>query len=208
MPAQRSAIESISPRVHPHVPRDRCDNLLTTFPILGRRLPNVNSVTQLNECLIEMVIISTPFEEICKELLRKPKRHSITDVLTRGREYEAIQASQASLKSMEAAIPAASVDAMQKSKSCGNCGLHHAPQKGPAYRSVCGDCGVKGLWKQMCQNMKGGTEPWTANKFPKSWGQHTYHRQELPGSKGHTKPQHEVQVYEDDGDQYTKTFPQ
>ena len=58
------------------------------------------SKDEVNERLIEMIILSTPFEDLRKELLAKPKGHSITDVLQKGREYEAIKTSQATLKTL------------------------------------------------------------------------------------------------------------
>ena len=48
-----------------------------------------------NDRIIEAVIMSTPFEDFQKELLSKEKGYPITSV--RGRQYEAIQTSQASI---------------------------------------------------------------------------------------------------------------
>ena len=78
-----------------------------------------------------MVILSTTIEDIYKDLLKAPKEHPIVTIITKGREYEAIQASLASLHSMLYNIKdyATNIDAMAKSpgtkKTFFNCGLHH-----------------------------------------------------------------------------------
>ena len=41
---------------------------------------------EFNERLIEMIILCTPFEDFCKELLTKGKGHAVAAVLERGRE--------------------------------------------------------------------------------------------------------------------------
>ena len=47
-------------------------------------------IAELNERLIEMIILSTPFEKFRKELLAKPNGYPMSAVLAKGREYEAI----------------------------------------------------------------------------------------------------------------------
>ena len=120
---------------------------------------------ELNEHLIEMIILSTPLTDFKKELLPKPKGLTMAEVLSRGREYEAIQASQSALQSltMGASSNTANVDAVKTTspyrQPCGNCGLHHKPRTCPAYPAVCRACGSKGHWRQMCHKTKGGTQP-------------------------------------------------
>ena len=59
-----------------------------------------------------MIILSTLFKEFRKELLSKPKGHPVSAVLAKGREYEAIQASEISLKSIYAHPITSSIDAV------------------------------------------------------------------------------------------------
>ncbi len=170
------------------------------------------STTELNERLIEMIILSTPFEDLRKDLLAKPKGFAIADVLAKGREYEALQASEASLKSMNATAAATNVDAVHKTQTCGNCGLHHKSQSCPASQSKCGGCSAMGHWKKMCRktNRRGdqkddkdqakgqhgqGRRPWK-RPWKKPWH----------GAKGKPKSQNEVQVLEDEGETYSKSF--
>ena len=101
-----------------------------------------------------MVILSTPFDDLRKELLAKPKGHPITDVLNKGREYEAIQASQASLKTLGAAATT-NIDAVYKGRPCNNCGLHHARSKCPASEAVCGGCAAPPALQRMLLKIPG-----------------------------------------------------
>lgn len=112
---------------------------------------------ELNERLIEMVILSTPFDDFRKELLVKAKNHPVTDVLERGREYEAILASQSSLKSMNQSYPTTSVDAVNHARAkppCGNCATRHAPKSCPAYEATCAHCKNKGHYARCCRIKK------------------------------------------------------
>ena len=79
-----------------------------------------------------MIILSTPFEDLRKELLAMPKGFSVGEVLSRGKEYEALQASQASLKSMSEATAATNIDAVKTTAPCGNCGLQPQAQLLPS----------------------------------------------------------------------------
>jgi hypothetical protein len=104
---------------------------------------------ELSERIIEMIILSTPFDEFRKELLTKAKKHPITTVLERAAEYEAILASQTSLRSLHspasAASSSASVDhirqhaehAQASAKPCRNCGTQHHQRKCPAAEDTC-----------------------------------------------------------------------
>ena len=42
--------------------------------------------SELNERLIEIIILSTPYKDFRKELLIKPKRYDITNVIERARD--------------------------------------------------------------------------------------------------------------------------
>ena len=99
-----------------------------------------------------------PFEDFCKELLAKLQGLSVAEVLIKGREYEAIQAFQASLKSMSAT--ATNNDAVSSAKTCGNCGLHHAQCAClPSLQFCLWQHCTKGHWKKKCHTIKGGTQP-------------------------------------------------
>ena len=124
---------------------------------------------ELSERIIEMIVLSTPFEEFRRELLTKAKGHTLTDVLQRGRDYEAVQASQASLQAMSIGQSAGNVDALGKKTShkkpachqkssakgpCTNCGLSHEPKSCPAYKDTCSHCHSIGHWKKCCRKLQ------------------------------------------------------
>ena len=54
---------------------------------------------EMSERLLEMLILYTPYEDY-RKLLVKPKNFSLTLAIERGREFEAIIASQQSLNQM------------------------------------------------------------------------------------------------------------
>lgn len=115
---------------------------------------------ELNERLIEMIILSTPIDDFRKELLTKPKAHPMTQVLEKGREFEAVIAAQTSLRgmSMSKPNPPTNVDAIMKSgnqaspRQCPNCGTKHAFKSCPAYQATCSYCKNKGHWVKCCRN--------------------------------------------------------
>ena len=82
------------------------------------------------------------------------------DILTKGREYEAIKASEASLKTMSmcATASATNIDTIKKAHTCGSCGLSHAPRVCPAFSATCDGCGSMGHWVKMCRETRRGTQ--------------------------------------------------
>ena len=105
--------------------------------------------SELEDRLIESIILSTPYEDFRKELLTKPKGYSITQVIERAREYEAIKASMASLTGIKSPVNTYTINAIKK--TCGNCGLQHERRACPAYRDTCSACNNKGHWKKFCR---------------------------------------------------------
>ena len=108
---------------------------------------------ELNDRLIEMVILSTPIDDLRKELLSKDENFTIKETIELGRQYEAIIASQTSLQSMSAS-GTAKVDHIKQKTKCGNCGKSHPPKRCPAYYKECDGCGNIGHFKNMCRNSK------------------------------------------------------
>ena len=106
-------------------------------------------VSELNERLIELIILSTPYEEFRKELLTYPKGYNISKVIEKCREYEAIKASITSLTGMKPV--SLTVNAIGKTNKCANCGLIHAKRSCSAYNSKCHSCDNMGHWKKSCR---------------------------------------------------------
>ena len=76
----------------------------------------------------------------------------IRDVFERGREHEAVQASQTSLRNISAPV-ATTVNVVTRS-SCYKCGLHHPPKSCPAYKEWCLTCGCMGHWEKLCRKSR------------------------------------------------------
>ena len=165
---------------------------------------------ELNERLIEMVILSTPHDEFCKELLTKPKGHPVNEVLERGREYEAIAASTISLKKLSLQPTSSSqptnsnIDAIRKrnnapsrntaSTQCSNCGLTHKFGSCPASNDRCSACNSRGHWKKMCRKTNGGQVAFKPHVRPTTSTQATGHPNPERRSKQHHYSQHDVRL--------------
>ena len=109
---------------------------------------------ELSEKLIESIIKITKFNDFWKDLLAKPKNQPINDTLEKGREYEALEASQASIKNLSATT--INVDTVKK--MCTNCGTSYTTRECPPYRTECGYYHNKGHWKKFCWKAKSQQE--------------------------------------------------
>ena len=123
-------------------------------------------------------------------------------VLAKGREYEAIQASEISLKSMYAHPVTSSIAAVSKTGACSNCGLHHAVRACPAYHMECSACGIKGHWKKCCHKTKGHPDPQDVHQ-PKYRGKKWCSKSNTTRSQKGTRSQDEIEVSADEGEEYT-----
>ncbi len=106
---------------------------------------------ELAERLIELVIASTPYEGLQRELLEKEKGLAIPALLAQGRKYEAVSAGRKCLTDIGENKP---IDAFFKKKPCGRCGSEHAYKACPAYRDHCKGCGKLGHWQICCRSTK------------------------------------------------------
>ena len=123
---------------------------------------------ELQERIMELVIATTPCEQLQRTLLEQPKGYTIDKILHEGRKSEALAAGQRSLQAMEADKNVSAVSrntAISRNsaqKPCGHCGHAHAPRNCPAYKDTCHVCGKKGHWAKMCRTSKqnGGRSPY------------------------------------------------
>ena len=102
---------------------------------------------ELSERILELVIVSTPFEALQKELLDQPKGYGTDEKLKAGRKYEAIATGRQSIRSMEAGTCVNAVQSLNR--VCRNCVLSQQPKKCPAYNDMCKACGKKGHWHKL-----------------------------------------------------------
>ena len=126
--------------------RQRADETLDDFVTRARTLALKCDFSddELAERMMELIIACTPHDAFRKELLGKPKGHTLASFLTEGRQHEALTAGDAQVKSL--AGQAGNIDAVRKQykqqqRQCRNCGLNHAPRKCPANGDICRACG-------------------------------------------------------------------
>lgn len=153
---------------------------------------------ELNERLIEMIILSTPFENFRKELMTKPKGASLAEILEKGREYEAIQASSDSLFRMNTGGTSSgmyndNIDMIKKGKRCTNCGLNHRPRSCPAYNATCHRCGKLGHWMKTCKQAQNERAESAEEQDREQQFQRKYHRNQRSRSY-----HNEIQLDSDD----------
>ena len=171
---------------------------------------------ELNQRLIEMVISSTPNDDFRKELLTKPKEYKVSELIEKGREFEAISASQMTIRKIFGGKAQAYVDnsesapihayTQQRRNPCSNCNLRHAYRECPAYNDRCIRCRKKGHWSKCCRSTKSKQfQPEAVDGN----GSKTDDKQKY-GSKSKFK-QHEVGLDDENSsdsgkDDYTKVF--
>ena len=149
---------------------------------------------ELSERIIEMVILSTPHEDLRKTLLTTEKGFKVSDLIEKAREYEAILASKDMLQAIninKQEKENQTVDAIRKKsnnfgygttkrRKCFNCGLNHPPRSCPAFKDKCHNCGKPGHWAKLC-------------------------RSRIP-EEGRKMKQHELALDEDENEEITTVF--
>ena len=152
--------------------RQRANEMLDDFVTRARTLALKCDFSddELAERMMELIIAGTPHDAFRKELLGKPKGHTLASVLTEGRQHEALTAGDAQVKSL--AGQAGNIDAVRKQykqqqRQCRNCGLNHAPRKCPAHGDTCRACGKLNHWAKFCQQ-RSQNRPKMHNERPKT----------------------------------------
>ena len=111
--------------------RQTRDESIDDFVTRARTLANKCQFTE-NERLMELVIASTPYDGLRRELLEKPIGHSLKDVLKEGRKFEALSAGNDQLQRLD--TKQRDIHTVSHVRKCGNCGTSHKPRQCPAYK--------------------------------------------------------------------------
>ena len=90
---------------------------------------------ELVERIIELIVASTPHEQLPKHLLDQDKGYSLGRVLTEARKYEAIAAGKLSLQTLQTHHH--TVNEVKRRNVCTNCALLHPPRQCPAFKDHC-----------------------------------------------------------------------
>ena len=130
------------------------DESIDDFVTRARTLANKCQFTanELNERLMELIIASTPYDGLRRELLGKPIGHTIKDVLKEGRKFEALSAGNDQLQRLD--TKQSDIHAVSYVRKCGNCGTSHRPRQCPAYNDKCSARNAIGHWKACCRKLE------------------------------------------------------
>ena len=183
------------------------------FVTRARTLANKCQFTEneLSERLMELIIASTPYYGLRRELLGKPISHALKDVLKEGRKYEALSAGNEQRQRLD--TKQRDIHTVSYVRKCGNCGTSHKPRQCPAYKDTCSACNSIGHWKACCRKTRTKQRPRSSSvkrqeSFPSDKSGHgkpTYRR--TPSHHRKKNRVHSVETeYETDGESYQKSF--
>ena len=179
----------------------------------ARTLANKCQFTEneLSERLMELIIASTPYDGLRRELLGKPIGHALKYVLKESRNYEALSAGNEQLQRLD--TKQRDIHTVSYVRKCGNCGTSHKPRQCPAYKDTCSACNSIGHWKACCRKTRTKQRPRSSSgkhqeSFPSvrsGHGKPTYRR--TPSHHRKKNRVHSVDTeYETDGESYQKSF--
>ena len=103
---------------------------------------------ELEERIIELIIASTPHEQLRRDLLSKDKKFPLKDTLTLARTYEAYQESNKRIEKLNNTDN--HVNIVQRTRKCFRCDGTHQPRRCPAYNAVCDKCDTIGHYGKCC----------------------------------------------------------
>ena len=141
-------------RLHLMQHRQRQDESLDEFITSARTLANKCQFpdAELSELLIELIIASTPYDGLRRELLGKAIGYPLRDVLKEGRKYEALSAGNDQLQRLD--TKQADIHEVSRGRKCGNFGTNHKPRQYPAYKDICNAYGSIGHWQVCCRKSR------------------------------------------------------
>ena len=142
-------------RLHLMQYRQRPDESIDDFVTRARTLAQKCQFTdeELIERIIELIIASTPHDALRNDLYSKPKGHSLAEVLTEGRKYEALSAGNEQLNKLGMSH-SEKIHVVDRGRTCQNCNTNHKPRQCPAYHDECSACGIRGHWARCCKKAK------------------------------------------------------
>ena len=197
-------------RLHLMKYRQTGDESIDDFVTRARTLANKCQFTEneLNERLMELIIASTPYDGLRRELLGKPIGHTIRDVLKEGRKFEALSAGNDQLQRLD--TKQSDIHAVSYVRKCGNCGTSHKPRQCPAYKDKCSACNAIGHWKACCRKTRTQQRPSSSGKRDDRTPSNRHgnpRRRRTPSSHRKNSKVHSVDTdYETDGESYQQSF--
>ena len=127
------------------------DEFVTRARTLARKCEFTNE--ELEERILELIIASTPYEQLRRDLLSKEKNFPLKDTLALARTYEAYKVGNEQIAKLgQTHTPTSNVDPLQK--TCRQCNRSHPPRRCPAYYSTCNKCGNRGHFAICCNKQR------------------------------------------------------
>ena len=197
-------------RLHLMKYRQTGDESIDDFVTRARTLANKCQFTEneLNERLMELIIASTPYDGLRRELLGKPIGHTIRDVLKEGRKFEALSAGNDQLQRLD--TKQSDIHTVSYVRKCGNCGTSHKPRQCPAYKDKCSACHAIGHWKACCRKTRTQQRPSSSGERDDRTPSNRHgnpRRRRTPSSHRKNSKVHSVDTdYETDGESYQQSF--
>ena len=197
-------------RLHLMKYRQTGDESIDDFVTRARTLANKCQFTEneLNERLMELIIASTPYDGLRRELLGKPIGHTIRDVLKEGRKFEALSAGNDQLQRLD--TKQSDIHTVSYVRKCGNCGTSHKPRQCPAYKDKCSACNAIGHWKACCRKTRTQQRQTSSGRRDDRTPSNRHgkpRRRRTPSSHRENSEIHSVDTdYETDGESYQQSF--
>ena len=197
-------------RLHLMKYRQTGDESIDDFVTRARTLANKCQFTEneLNERLMELIIASTPYDGLRRELLGKPIGHTIRDVLKEGRKFEALSTGNDQLQRLD--TKQSDIHTVSYVRKCGNCGTSHKPRQCPAYKDKCSACNAIGHWKVCCRKTRTQQRQTSSGRRDDRTPSNRHgkpRRRRTPSSHRENSEIHSVDTdYETDGESYQQSF--
>ena len=155
---------------------------------------------------MELIVASTPYDGLRRELLGKPIGHALKDILKEGRKYEALLDGNEQLQLLDTKQRV--IHSVSYVRKCGECFKSHTPRKCPAYKDTCSACSSIGHWRLTAENLERNNvqevamETQRANSQRQSWTRQTT-AQTTPSTHRKNNGVHSIDTEcETDGESY------
>ena len=197
-------------RLHLMKYRQTKDESIDDFVTRARTLANKCQFAENgpNERVMELIIASTPYDGLRRELLGKPIGHTIRDVLKEGRKFEALSAGNDQLQRLD--TKQSDIHTVSYVRKCGNCGTSHKPRQCPAYKDKCSACNAIGHWKACCRKTRTQQRQTSSGRRDDRTPSNRHgkpRRRRTPSSHRKNSKVHSVDTdYETDGESYQQSF--
>ncbi|XP_005108371.1 uncharacterized protein K02A2.6-like [Aplysia californica] len=149
-PAEHFRVSRLKLMSMRQVKSESLDDFVTRAQLQAQKCA-FDSVVELEERLIELIISSTPIGDFQRKLLEQQKGVKLANVIKMGRTFEATASHVQQLQTM---ADSTSISAIKSSTCppCRNCGGQHKPRECPAHGITCHTCGKTNHFAKVCRS--------------------------------------------------------